>query len=244
MNGKYLYCITKKLEPITFSTAGFDGAPIEIIHWDDFSCVVSDTDISEKEINRENAIAHEKVLEEVMQKSAIVPIAFGHVAKSEEEIKDKLLDSHKDKLTEALEYLDGKIELSIKAYWLDLAPIFVTIAGENDEIRKIKSKKKQSRDDLMRAGEIAAKMLEVRKESFSNEIISCFDEVTVDKRSCKLFGDQMIVNLAFLVEGQYLKTFDEKMNAFEETLADSNVKFKYTGPVPPYNFISLNLSLS
>jgi len=73
--------------------------------------VVSDTDVGDKELSKDAAIAHEKVLEEVMKYSPIVPVAFGHVAKSEDELKTKLLEAQRDKIEELLTYLDGKIEL-------------------------------------------------------------------------------------------------------------------------------------
>jgi hypothetical protein len=240
---KYLYCVTKKLEPINFSTTGVEGALVHTISWQDFSCVVSDTDFGDKELNKESAMAHEKVLEEVMERAPIVPVAFGHVAQSEDEIKSKLLEAHQAKLEEWLTYLDGKIELSLKAFWLDLKPVLQQIAETNNEIQKIKSKKPASRDELMRAGEIAVKMLGKKREEMEEDLAKFFDNITIEYKKSNLFGEQMITSLAFLINKTDLNKFDKKMNAYEEELSDNNVKLKYTGPVPPYNFVDLSIKL-
>jgi hypothetical protein len=244
MKGKYLYCITKELEPARFSTTGIEGASVHVVNWQELSCVVSDTDFSDKELSKESAMAHEKVLEEVMQYSPIVPISFGHVAKSEDEVKSKLLEAHQNKLEEWLAYLQGKIELSLKAFWLDLNPVLRNVADTSDEIRKIKALGKLTRDDQMRAGEIAAKLLGKKREEMEENIAVFFKDIIVEHKKNNLFGEQMITNLAFLINQENLNIFDKKMNEYEEKLGDSNVKLKYTGPVPPYNFVDLKINLT
>jgi hypothetical protein len=267
MRGKYLYCITKELEPARFSVAGIEGALVHVVNWQELSCVVSDTDLGDSpphqqencpqgskeaherrcggiELSKESAMAHEKVLEEVMQYSPIVPIAFGHVAKSEDEIKSKLLEAHQGKLEEWLAYLDGKIELSLKAFWLDLNPVLRNIADTSSEIQKIKAKGKLAREDQMRAGEIAAKLLGKKREEMEENIAHFFKDIIIEHKKSNLFGEQMITNIAFLINQDNLKAFDRKMNEYEGKLRDSNVKLKYTGPVPPYNFVDLNVNLN
>lgn len=239
---KYLYCITKEIEPARFSAVGIEGASVHAVNWQELSCVVSDTDFGDKELSKESAMAHEKVLEEIMRYSPIVPIAFGHVAKSEDEIKSKLLETHKNKLEEWLNYLQGKIELSLKAFWLDLNPVFSHIAETSDEIRRIKAKEKITRDDQMAAGEIAAKLLGKKREEMEENIARFFKDITIERKKSNLFGEQMITNLAFLINHGDLSEFDRKVNEYAEKLG-SNVKLKYTGPVPPYNFVNLSFKL-
>jgi hypothetical protein len=241
--GKYLYCITKEPAPANFSTTGIEGASVYAVNWQKLTCIVSDTDVSDKELSKESAMAHEKVLEEVMQHAPIVPISFGHVAKSEDEVRAKLLQAHQGKLEEWLDYLQGKIELSLKAFWFDLNPVLRTIADSSDEIRKIKAGGKLTRSDQMRAGEVAAKLLGKKREETEEDIVRLFKDITIEHKKSNLFGEQMITNLAFLINQNDLTVFDRKMDAYEEMLGDNNVKLKYTGPVPPYNFVQLHINL-
>jgi hypothetical protein len=243
MKSKYLYCITKELESNPFSVVGIDGLPIYTINWQELSCVVSDTDLADKELNKESAMAHEKVLEDAMKHSPIVPIAFGHIAKSEEEIRQKLLETHQNKLKEHLNYLEGKIELSLKAFWLNLNSVLREIADSSDEIKRIKAKSRLSRDDQMHAGEIAAKLMGKKREEMEENLANFFKNTTIEYKKNNLFGEQMIANLAFLINESDLEKFDKKVNKYEEEFSDNNVKMKYTGPVPPYNFVDLKINL-
>lgn len=240
---KYLYCITKEFEPARLNVAGIEGAPVHTYNWQELSCVVSDTDFDDKELNKESALAHERVLEEVMQYSPIVPIAFGHVVKTEDEIKSKLFEVHRSKLEEYLLYLRDKIELSLKAFWFDLNPVLKDIADNSDVIRRIKAKGRLTRDDQIAAGEIAAKLMGKKREETEEYIANFFKDIMVEHKKCNLFGEQMITNLAFLINRDNLCEFDKKVNEYAEKLGD-NVKLKYTGPVPPYNFVDLKINLS
>jgi hypothetical protein len=241
---KYLYCVAKEIEPNFLNTAGIEDAPVHVIHSTGLSCVVSDSDLADKELSKESALAHEKVLEEVMQYSPIVPIAFGHVAKSEDEIKTKLLEANRSKLEEWLARLQGKIELSVKAFWLDVNPVLRRIADTNDEIKHMKSRGTLTRDEQMRAGEIAAKLMGKKREDAENGLITYFKDIALEHKTCNIFGEQMITNLAFLINEHNLRAFDKKMNEYEEYVGDENIRFKYTGPVPPYNFVELHVNLT
>jgi hypothetical protein len=244
MKAKYLYCVAKELIPVGLNAEGIEGAPVHTIAWRDLRCVVSDTDFTDKELDKDSVLAHEKVLEEVMRYSPIVPIAFGHVAKSEDEIQAKLLEANRNKLEEYLLYLQEKIELSFKAFWFDLNPVLRHIADTSDEIQRIKSKGRLTRDDQMRAGEIAAKLLGKKREEIEQQVVDFFQDITIEYKKSNLFGEQMITNLAFLIQQRDLQTFDKKMNEYEGHIQDDNVTLKYTGPVPPYNFVQLNVNLT
>jgi hypothetical protein len=241
MKGKYIYCVTKNFTQNRLNTPGVENAEVHTVSEQGLTCVVSDSECADKELSKESAIAHEKVLEEVMQHASIVPIAFGHVAKSTDEIKNKLLDANRAKLEEWLNHLQGKIELSVKAFWFDLNPVLRNIADTSVEIKKIKARGTLSRNDQMRAGEIASKLLGRKRENMENSIVEHVNDVSLDHKKCNLFGEQMITNLAFLVNANMLSTFDTKVNEYAETLGD-NTKLKYTGPVPPYNFVDLKIN--
>jgi len=75
-----------------------------------------------------------------------------------------------------------------------------------------------------------------------SKITEHFDSIMIEHEKSSLFGDQMIANLAFLINKKDLDIFDKKVNDYSAEL-DGNIKLKYTGPVPPYNFVKLNINL-
>jgi hypothetical protein len=240
---KYLYCITKENGMSTYPIMGLEEASVHTIPHEGLSCVVSDTGPEKKELTREAVLAHERVLEAVMQSETIVPIAFGHVVPKEEDIKTKMIELHKEKIEELLTFLSGKIELSLKALWRDIAPIFADIAETNKEIRALKAKKRLARADQIRAGEIAAYALGKKREETESDIISHFQNITLDHKKTKIFGDQMVTNLAFLIRAHDLSAFDKKVNEYSDKKGGPNLMLKYTGPVPPYNFVDVRFTM-
>jgi hypothetical protein len=64
----------------------------------------------------------------------------------------------------------------------------------------------------------------------------------VATRSNKLIGDNMILNVAFLVERAREAEFDTAVSDLSSRNADL-LSFKYTGPWPPYNFVNIKLKL-
>jgi hypothetical protein len=240
----YLYCVSKDIdEPTLASLKGVEDAPLTLIATDGLLCITSETKAETKELSRDSALAHEKVLESVMEHAPIIPIAFGHVVNSAEEVKEKLLTPHATKLKERLSYLEDKIELSLKALWLDMKFVLADIANTSPEIQQIKARGKVRRSEAIRAGEIASKLLGARRLSLEKSITTELSDISLESKQANLFGDQMITNLAFLIKKGDLPAFDKKVNVVGAKLGE-NVKLRYTGPVPPFNFVDFRIDFS
>jgi hypothetical protein len=238
---KYLYCIANNdcINDLT-NLVGINDMPVTTLLAENFVCVMSDVDEAEKSLDRDAAMAHQKVLEAVMEHTTILPLAFGHIVPQEDDVVQKLIIPHKDALQESFAYLDGNIEVNLKAFWPDMSSIFATIASENSEIQRLKKKARVSRDDQIRAGEIAAKEIEGRRKSFAKKVIDGMTDIALEHKENKLFGDQMIANIAFLVPKNKIEEFDQKVNDASDEHGDA-VHFKSIGPVPPYNFTNVRI---
>lgn len=53
-------------------------------------------------------------------------------------------------------------------------------------------------------------------------------------------ADRMVLNAAFLVEREREAEFDDAVRRLGERFEDQFL-FKYVGPVPPYNFVSITI---
>jgi peroxiredoxin family protein len=238
----YLYCISDKKAP-TEDLRGLFDAPIQTFETHGINCFYSCTEKTEVQINRQAAMAHEKVLESIMDRVTIVPIAFGHLVESLDDLREKVVEHQEAKLRETLAFLDGKIELNVKLYWLNMGQVLQTISETTEGIKALKKKRHITRADQIHAGELAAKQIETRKQAWLERLVQTFDDLSHKHQPCNLFGDQMICNQAFLIDRDHLGAFDERVNQFAETLSE-NEKVKYIGPVPPYNFVDLRVNLT
>jgi len=53
-------------------------------------------------------------------------------------------------------------------------------------------------------------------------------------------GDEMIINAAFLIDRGWENEFDSKLSELNSIYAQ-RIRFKYVGPIPPYNFVNLRI---
>src|SRR5262249_7174688 len=90
--GKYVYCVIRSEDPLPFGAIGLGTVPSEVttVHYKDIGAVVSDTPLEVLDATRENVLAHERVNEAVMRDHTVIPMSFGTVFKTREDIMELL----------------------------------------------------------------------------------------------------------------------------------------------------------
>jgi hypothetical protein len=244
--GKYVYCIIRLDRPRDFGEIGIGGSKrVYTVHYRDLAAVVSDTPIVIYDPTRENVLAHEFVNETVMREFTVIPMSFGTVFRSEEDVSE-LLRSTYQAFNDVLDKMQDKIEFGLKILW-DREKVVANLEQENDEIRRLKDEISRNAASStyfarMQLGRLVEAALEEKGNHFVADVHEELKQVAVASRSNKVIGDRMILNAAFLVERAREKAFDEKVKEvsrrYEEVLT-----FKYTGPWPPYNFVNIKLKL-
>lgn len=238
---RYLYCIIKESKPKKFEIKGVEGGDVYAISESKLSAVVSDSEIKEYSLFRENTLTHQRVIEEVMKEYDVLPVSFGTVAESEKDVKEKILKPRAEDLLNALEKIKGKVELNLKAIWLDMPSVFREIVKENKEIQfaeKEASKVSgiERTNFAIEIGKMVASALERKKEKEANEICKSLKKIAEDFKENKAQPDQVIFNSAFLVLKKKEREFDKEISNLGEKY-DKRIKFFYVGSLPPYNFI-------
>lgn len=244
--GKYIYCIIDTRLGRNFGPIGIGGRGDEVftIGPDDLSMAVSNHPATKLVVNRENILAHEKVVEAVMKEFTVLPVRFCTIAASIDEIRS-LLDKRHREFKDLLGYMDQRVELGVKAIWKNMDKIFKEIAEENKEIKKLKEKIRQvagkkNVQSKMELGKMVEEALAKKKEKESERFVDILRKISVDYRINKTIGDEMFMNTAFLVEKGREKEMDNIMDDLEQEYRDG-VRFMYAGPFPPYNFVNITI---
>ncbi len=253
--GCYIYCLIGSSEDRKFAYPAIGGRGDEVysISYQDIAAVVSASPVKKYLISRENTLAHQKILEELMNDFTVLPVKFSTVASSKngscaaERIREEVLNIRYEELKNLLLKMDGKIELGLKAFWVDMKTIFQEIVDENDEIKKMRRKliskpTTQPFGEKATLGEMVKDALERKKAKEEKDILNVLKKACVDWRSNKVFGDEMITNSSFLVEKSEVGQFDGLVDKLGTTY-DGRLKFKYVGLMPPINFVELVISL-
>ena len=245
VNGRYVYCVIQSEKPLSFGMMGIGPEPAEVhtVHFRDIAAVVSNTPMVVQDPTRENVLAHQRVNETVMQQHTVIPMSFGTVFKTDEDIIE-LLRSAYDAFTDVLNKMQDKFEFGLKVLW-DRDQIIREIEAEDEDIRRLKGEISSQTGSTyfarMQYGRLIDAALQARSERYVSEIFEALRDVSVASRSNKPIGDRMIMNAAFLVARRLEQAFDARVKDIGQRY--DKLTFKYTGPWPPYNFVNIRLKL-
>jgi hypothetical protein len=241
--GKYIYCIIASGRPRSFGPFGIgaQGADLTTICFDDIAAVVSDSPIMKYALSRDNMIAHEKAIEEVMKEYQVLPVRFCTIAESEEKIM-KILEKEHDRFAELLKTMAGKTELSVIAIFKEDV-IYKDITEKYRDIRAFKERiaglpPEKNRGPLMEIGRRVEAALQQEREIHKEEILDTLTALSCDVKVNDNYGEMMIIKAAFLVERRREEEFDRTVNDLAEKYA-GKIRFKYVGTLPPFNFVNL-----
>ena len=242
--GKYMYCIIRSPEPRQFATRGI-GERGDIVHTVPFmnlAAVVSDSPTVEYESSRRNMMAHTLVLEEVMREFTILPVRFSTVAPSAEAIQEKVLKRRFGEFNGLLTEMEGRVELGLKAFWYE-GVIFHEIVEDDPPIRRLRDSlmgrtPEETYYERIRLGEVVEAAIWKKRDEDAEKILSPLRPLGYQSQVNKVVTDRMVLNAAFLVERSRQGEFDAAVKRLDEEMGKRLI-FKYVGPVPPYNFVSI-----
>lgn len=245
--GKYVYCIIRSSDNRQFGPIGIGekGSQVYTLRYGDLAAVVSDTPIRIYDPTRENILAHEAVNKTVMEDHTVIPMSFGTIFRTTEDIL-ALLESTSQALEDVLDKMENKIEVGLKVLW-DREQVVARVEAEDEDIAALKGEVTGetagstyfARVQLDRMLEQA---LEERANAFVEDVYETLAPVAVASRSNKVIGENMIMNAAFLVEREQEEAFDRVVKELGSRYRDI-LSFTYTGPWPPYNFVNIKLRL-
>jgi hypothetical protein len=243
--GKYVYCIIEAPDALRFGPVGIGADPSEVytVHYKSLAAVVSDAPLEVLDSTRENVLAHERVNETVMREHTVIPMSFGTIFKTREDIVE-LLRSAAGAFGDVLNKMQNKLEFGLKVLW-DRDQAIREVEHEDEDISRLKKEISGQKGPTyfarMQYGRLIDSALQSRSERYVADILEQLREVSVASRINKPIGDKMIMNAAFLISRDQETAFDAKVKSIAGRL--DKLTFKYTGPWPPYNFVNIRLKL-
>jgi DnaJ-domain-containing protein 1 len=249
-NGIYIYGIIKTSDRQEFGEIGIGDKASQVltIGFNDLAAVVSKApfmvyDSLAKEKVVKDLVTHQFVIEKVMERFTIVPVKFGTMVETEDEVI-KFLGRGYALLSDELRKIEGKIELDVVARW-ELPKILAAMYHHDDQIRKKQSEivmqgPKVSVEDKVAIGKLIAQALKTKKAGYNELILHTLKKEAIDTCLHDLADDEMIFNAAFLLEKKHEEFFHRVVNGLDQKL-ENTVHFRLVGPLPPYSFATILL---
>jgi hypothetical protein len=243
---RYIYCIIKSDEPLSFASPGVAGPdyPVHTVNYRNLAAVVSESPESTYESTRRNMTSHMRVLEEVMRDRPILPIQFNSVSPSVESVMKRVLAAGHGELNAQLDSVAGHVEMGVKAFWREDI-LYQEIVAEHTNIRQLRDRISGRSPDAtyrerIKLGEMVEKALLAKRERESAEMLAGFGALAEKVRLLEPATERMALNAALFLKACNQAAFEQKLNRLDDDLS-SRIKFKCVGPVPPYNFVELTL---
>lgn len=246
--GRYVYCVANKSKTIKFGKIGIENNNIYTIHHKDLCAVVhkckSQAYISDDEEKVKDWIkSHQNVIDSASQKlGTVIPLTFDVIVKGSNKDIVEWLKKDYEQLENILKKIKNKQEFGVQIFW-DEKKIGEKIAETNQEIQNLRRAIEKVSEgeayfykntiETILKNEIEKNADEYFKK-FYNIIKEYVDELKIDKIK-KEKDKQMLMNLSCLVHKNKVKKLGaelEKINRYDE------FSVKFTGPWPPYSFVS------
>ena len=248
--GRYVYGIIEGPDHRPHSRNGIGNGDVGLIHYRDLAAVVSHVPVKEidrfdEELLTSELRNHQLVLEDVMRHCTVIPMKFGIVARSEDDVKGLLAAAYAD-IKQTFGELDDSVELNLQAAW-DEAKVLSEVTSGNESVarfRQVLASAGSGQDTGMRIelGRAVFTALDRVRRAHIKDVVDTLNEVATRSCSGKLTTADMILNESFLVKRDREAEFDRKVNLLAETY-DGTLGFKYVGPMPPYSFVDLEATV-
>ncbi|MEX2431081.1 MAG: GvpL/GvpF family gas vesicle protein [Dehalococcoidia bacterium] len=246
-SGKYVYAIIESDDPRSFGNMGIGGRgdSVYTIHHNGLAAVVSDTPVVVYDPTRENAMTHEAVNERVMEDFTVIPMSFGTVFRTEEDVVEFLRHTS-EPLRDVLKKMRDKIEFGLKVNW-DPDVVLREAEAEREEIRRLKEEITSNHlastyFARMQLGRLVEQAMNERADGYVREIYEFLRDDAIASRHNKPIGEKMILNAAFLVHRNKAEELQQRVSDIAQKY-ETQLKFLFTGPWPPYNFVNIRLKL-
>ena len=238
----YVHGIIRSGRPLHIEAAGMDEhRPVRAIHHRDLAAIVSDVAAGVVESTRGNLLAHERVNAAVLRKHTLIPMSFGMVFRSDEDVVE-LLRSAYDAFAKVLAEMDGKFEFGLKVSW-NRDAVIKAIEQEDEDIASLREEiggqEGSAFGARMQYGRLVDAALEQRAQQLVADFLQRLRDACVASRCNETVGERMIMNAAFLVERKKEAAFERRLKAVADGFPE--LTFQLTGPWPLYNFVAIRL---
>jgi hypothetical protein len=247
-DGRYLYAVTRPLSPDdVVGTTALGGAPLEVIEHRGLSVLVSSVDLDEfgeagLRRNLEDlswlettARGHDEVVRFAAARGATAPMRLVTVCLDDAGVRSRL-DESWDRIVEALERVEGRVEWSVKAFAPTSAPEERTApvgAGGGAAYLRARKAAVEGRRAL---DEAAMSTAEQVHEELARRAVASRRLPPQDPRLSGFEG-RMTLNAAYLVEKADGDAFAAEVARISEEHPEA--RLSAGGPWPPYSFATL-----
>jgi hypothetical protein len=238
----YVYGVVSGSDPELQGAGVAAAAPVRSVAGAGFAAVVSDVPAGWRAANRTDLQAHDRVLNQLVGESAVIPMRFGVVMASDDEVRERLLTRRSNELGALFERLAGRVQMSVKAYYVGEALLREVLRRHPELKRRSDAIEGQplpaSQRERIALGQDVAAALEEQRELDQDLLVAPLSEPADDVRVEAPAAERQALNLQLLIRRDRRTQLDAAVTRLATEHGD-RFAFRYVGPLPPYSFTEM-----
>jgi hypothetical protein len=199
---------------------------------------------AEGQASRQDLERHQRVLTEALEATTVLPMRFGVVVDDDDAVRREILDHNADALRALLEQLEGRVQMTLKAFYAEDV-LLREVLSEEPEIARLSNALRgqpegASREARIDLGRRIAAAVELRRGEDRARLRAAVEPVVEDVVDDEPASERVAAQLQLLVHRdrrEELDTAVERLAAQEE----GRLGLRYLGPLPPYSFANMEL---
>ena len=207
--------------------------------------IVSECPLDNVRAERKHLAATQRVLGALNAKFDLLPMTFGTVTKSEEELRRFLNDNHEALLSQ-MQRVSGSVEMALRLS-LDVPDPIAFLVERTPALkaardRTFRARHKPSHDDRIRLGPaVSTKRSPDYREALTGQVLATIGE--------RMFGKHQASDERRKADRQSrdpratrrTSKRSKRQSTYAAAQIDDDVVFNLSGPWPPHNFVQLNV---
>jgi len=237
--------ISDLTSPLSEGLRGMDDGAVYCVTEGALAAVTSDVPYGKIRPQRRHLAAHQAVLKDLMQTSAVLPMSFGIVAEDAEKVRE-VLSLNQQVLLDQLQRVAGNVEMSLRVRW-DVPNIFEYFVNTHVQLSTLRDTlfragQEPTQADKMQLGRLFEGILNTDRAGHTAIVRRVLLPHCVEIKESDPREEREIMNLACLVQRDARDEFETAVLDAAK-LFDDTFCFDFSGPWPPYNFTDVQLSM-
>ncbi len=240
--GLYVYAVGRSGEGETSPLKGVFDQPAYRLEVGPLCAVVSECPVSQVRAERRHIAATQGVLAALSARFDTLPMAFGTITKSEDDLS-QFLDDHQETLTAQLRRVSGAIEMSLRLN-LEAADPIAYLVERTPALRAARERvfhgrRPRSNDDKIRLGQMFDDALQRYRDAHTAQVVADVEASCAEVVALPVRAEREIANLAALVPRTGVEEFEAAVR-LSAAQTDEDIAFAIGGPWPPHNFVQFD----
>jgi hypothetical protein len=240
--GVYVYGIVPSDIQVEAGTTGLGDPPgeLRVVRHGDVAALVSDVRLDRPLGRPDDLLAHEELLDASAAEVPVLPLRFGSVLASDDEVAKELLGPHGDEFAAALRELDGHAQYIVRGRYAVQAVLAEIIADDRraaalrDEIAATDTD--AARDQRIALGELVSRAIEAKRTADTRTLGEALADSVAASVTRPPTHEFDAVHVAFLVRHDQAEDLRQAVKKLAGRW-QGRVELRLIGPLAAYDFV-------